>query len=82
MSVDHSHYQLKGRTYTSFGSTNSKIFLGGCIFVDNMSGHIHVEHQLRFLSSETIWAKQNYEKICLDNGIMVDTYLADNGVFK
>ena len=47
-----------------------------------MSGYIHVENQLGFLSSVTIRAKQNYEKMCLDNGIMVDTYLADNGVFR
>ena len=47
-----------------------------------MSVYIHVEHQLLFSSSETIWAKQNHEKLSLDHGIVVDTYLADNGVFK
>jgi hypothetical protein len=82
VSVDHFESRLKGRTYSSFGRSNSEKYVGGCIFVDHMSGYIHVEPQLGFSSSETIRAKQNYEKLCLDNGIMVDTFLADNGVFK
>ena len=47
-----------------------------------MSGYIHIEHQIKFSGSETIGSKQNHEKMCLDNGSMVNTYLADNGVFK
>ena len=66
----------------AFGRANSDQYVGGCIFVDHMSSYIHNEHQLGFSGSETIWAKQNYKKLCLDSGIMVDTYLVDNGVFK
>ena len=44
VSVDHFESRLKGRTYTSFGKTTSKQYVGGCIFVDHMSGYIHVEH--------------------------------------
>ena len=62
MSVDHFDSQPKEPTYISFVSRTSGNVVGGCIFVDNMSGYIHVEHQLGFLSSETIRAKQNYEK--------------------
>ena len=47
-----------------------------------MSSYIHVEHQLCFSSSETNRAKQAYESHCLDHGIMVDSYLVDNGGFK
>ena len=47
-----------------------------------MSGYIHVEHQLGFLNSETIQAKQNYGKTCFDHVILVNTYLADNRFFK
>ena len=56
--------------------------MGGCVFVGHMISYIQVEHQLEFSSPETIRTKQLYEKHCLDHGIMVDTYLADNGVFK
>ena len=43
---------------------------------------MHVGNQLGFPSSETILSNQNYKKMCLDHGIMVDTYFADNCVFK
>ena len=82
ISVDHFESRLKGRTRNSYGSPNSDMYVGGCIFVDHMSNYIHVEHQLGFSSSETIRAKQNFEKLALDHGVLVDSYLADNGVFK
>ena len=63
MTVDHFEYRLKGITYTSFVIITSEMFLGGCIFVDHMSGYIHIDYQLRFSNSETIQAKQRYE-IC------------------
>ena len=47
-----------------------------------MSGYLHVEHQLGFSSSKTIRAKQNFEKLALDHGVIAGSYHADNGVFK
>ena len=82
ISVDHFESRVKGRTRQSYGSSSSDQYVGGCIFVDHMSNYIHVEPQLGFSSSETIRAKQNFEKLSLDNGILIDSYLADNGVFK
>ena len=82
ISVDHIESRMKGQTITSFGRTMSEQYVGGCVFVDHMSSYIHVVHQLGFSSSETVRAKQSFEHHCLDHGIMIDTYLADNGVFK
>ena len=82
VSVDHYESRLKGRSYTSFGKATSEQYVGGCIFVDHMSSYIHVEHQLGFSSSETIRAKQNYEQLALESGVVVENYLADNGIFK
>ena len=82
VSVDHFESRLRGRTYTSFGKTTSDQYVGGCIFVDHMSGYIHIENQLGFSSSETIRAKQNFEQLALDNGVIVTNYMADNGLFK
>ena len=82
VSVDHFESRLKGRTIQSRGRATSDQYVGGCVFVDHMSGYIHVEPQLGFSSSETIRAKQNFEKFSLDHGVLVDSYLADNGVFK
>ena len=47
-----------------------------------MSGYVHVEHQLGFSGSETIRAKQNYGKLALDHGVIIENYLADNGIFE
>ena len=82
ISVDHFESCLLGRTLTSFGKSTSPQYKGGCVFVDHMSSYLHVEHQLGFSSSETIRAKQNFEKLALDNGVIVSTYHVDNGTFK
>ena len=47
-----------------------------------MSSLLHVEHQLGFSSPETIRAKQKFEKMALDFGVLINSYKADNGVFK
>ena len=47
-----------------------------------MSSKIHVEHQLRFSSLETIRAKQSFEQMSLANGVLFSDYHADNGVLK
>ena len=82
VATDHSESRIKKRTLSSFGRITLKQYVGGCLFVDHMSSYIHVEHQLGFSSSENIRAKQAYESHYLDHGIMVDSYLANNGVFK
>jgi len=82
ISVDHFESRLLGRTLTSFGKSTSPQYKGGCVFVDHMSSYLHVEHQLGFSSSETIRAKQSFEKISLDYGVIVASYHADNSTFK
>ena len=82
MSVDHFESRLKGRTYTSFGKTTSKQYVGGCIFVDHMSGYIHVEHQLGLSVVESLRAKHNFEQMALQHNVLVQNYHADNGIFN
>ena len=82
VSVDHFESRARGRTLTSLGRSSSDSYVGGCIFVDHMSGYIHVEEQLGFSGPETIRAKQSFEKFALDHGILIQNYLCDNGIFK
>ena len=82
MSVDHFESRLKGWTYESMGGMTADKYVGGCIFVNSMSSFRHVEHQLDFSGSETISTKQNFEKLSLDHGILVNSYKAANDVFK
>jgi hypothetical protein len=80
--VDHFECRQRGRTCDSYGKATSQQYKGGCLFVDHGSSYVHVEHQFGFSAVETIRAKQSYERICLDNGILVQDYLTDSGAFK
>ena len=40
VSVDHFESRIKGRTFNSFGQSTSEHFVGGCVFVDHMSGYL------------------------------------------
>jgi hypothetical protein len=82
VSADYFESRIKGCAYSSFGKTTSDQFVGECIFVDHMSGYVHVEHQLGFSSSETIRAKQSFEQLALGHGVLIENYLADNGIFN
>ena len=82
VSCDHFESRLRGRTYDSFGRPTSKTYVGGLILVDAASKYLHVEMQVGFTAAETIRAKQAYEKFAMDNGVVVQSYLTDNGVFK
>jgi hypothetical protein len=50
--------------------------------VDHGSGFLHVEHHFGFSAVETIRAKQAYEKMSLDSGVIIQSYLTDSGEFK
>jgi hypothetical protein len=43
---------------------------------------MHVKHQFGLFGVETIRANQSYERMCLDNGILVQDYLTDSDAFK
>ena len=82
VSVDHFESRLKGRTYESYGAASADKYIGGWIFVDSMSSFLYVEHQLGFSSPETIRSKQTFERMALDHGMLINSYKADNVVFK
>ena len=55
------------------------MFSGGCMFVDHASGYLHVEFQTHLNTHETINAKENFELMCRDNGVIPQAYVSDNG---
>jgi hypothetical protein len=63
--------RLTGRTYDSYGKTSSTKLKGGALYVEYDSGLFHCEHQVGFSAGETIRGKQSFEKMCMDNGVMV-----------
>ena len=80
ISIDHFKCVNKGRLFTSYGKTSAnEMYCGGCIFVDNFSGFVHVELQKHLDMVETMKAKENFESMALDYGVIPQTYLSDNG---
>jgi hypothetical protein len=80
VSINHFICWTLGRLYTRFGKTdNASLYRGGCIFVDNTTGLVHVEHQTSLTSHETLVAKERFEFACRDYGIIIQGYLYDNG---
>ena len=78
--IDHFVCKNKGRLFTSRGkSVPTDMYSGGCIFVDNYSGFVHVELQKHLNSLETLQAKDRFEAMALDFGVIPQTYLSDNG---
>ena len=47
--------------------------------MDHVSGYIHVEFQTNLNTHETINAKDNFELMCRDHGVVPQSYLTDNG---
>jgi hypothetical protein len=82
VSVDHFESRLLGRTFDPFGKITSDTYKGGCIFVDHFSGFTHVELQVGFSATETIQAKQEFERLAVSVGVYIESYLTDSGAFK
>ena len=80
ISVDHFVCSTKGRLFASRGKTKeTELFTGGCVFVDHASGYVHVELQKHLNTDETLLAKEAYELMCRDVGVIPQEYLSDNG---
>jgi hypothetical protein len=78
--VDHFICSTKGRLFTSKGkSKDDDMYSGGAIFVDQASGHIHIEFQTTMSSHATLIAKESFESTCRDYGVVPQSYLSDNG---
>ena len=52
---------------------------GGCIYFDHASGFINCEHQVNLTTHETLQAKEHFEQMCHDYGVIPQTYISDNG---
>lgn len=80
VSIDHFISSVKGRLFQGYnkGSDDTR-HVGGCIFIDHASSFIHVEFQSSLSSHETLRAKLAFERQCRDVGVVIQTYMSDNG---
>ena len=72
-----------GRLPTAYGREGpDNRYHGGTIFIDAVSGVIHVENQVSMGAGETIGSKQKFEQWIYDLAMVeVEHYCSDNGVF-
>ena len=82
VSVDHYQSAVPGRLYSSRGSTKVEdMYCEGSIFADHASGYLAVRHQVSLSAADTIKAKLSYDQEARDNGVTVQGFHTDNGVF-
>jgi hypothetical protein len=80
ISIDHFICATRGRLFGGRGKTEeTKMYKGGCIFVDSASGYVHVELQATLGTTETLQAKEAFKLMCRDAGVIPQEYLLDNG---
>ena len=80
ISMDHFICKTKGRLFTSAGkSLRQDMFSGGCLFIDHASSFVHVEFQVHLNTAESLEAKDKFERMCRDVGVVPQAYLSDNG---
>ena len=70
------------RIHTAGRERNYEKFCGSTVFCDAASHFIAVEHQVNLTAAETLKAKAVFERIGKDCGVEIQSYHADNGIFK
>jgi hypothetical protein len=79
IAVDHFVCSTRGHHFTSKEKTSeNEMYCGGCIFVDHATGHLHVEFQKHLNTHETLEAKESFELMCCDHGVIPQAYHSDN----
>jgi transposase InsO family protein len=81
VSVDHYVSSHKGRQYANRGRSISG-FCGGALFVDHATGKIAVHHQVSLGAADTIKSKLLFERNAFEDGVVVQAYHTDNGIFS
>ena len=75
--------RTKGRLLHSAGKEPDKDkFCGSTVFCDAASGYLHLEHQVTLNATDTIRAKENFERLAMQLGIDISSYHTDNGIFN
>jgi hypothetical protein len=80
IAVNHFLCSTRGHLFTSKGKTSeNEMYCGGCVFVDHATGHLHMEFQKHLNTHETLEAKESFELMCCDHGVIPQAYHSDNG---
>ena len=82
VSVDQYVSKVKGRTIDSFGlEPDHEKYCGGTIYCDHGSQLLHVGHQTSLRATDTVRSTKIFERMALSNGVAIQGYHGDNGIF-
>ena len=73
--------RVPGRAYTIKGGSSSIKYQGGTLFYDAASGKIFISHQVGLTAEETIQSKIRIEREAMGEGISIQAYHTDNGIY-
>jgi hypothetical protein len=80
IAVNHFVCSTEGRLFKSRGKmSKSEMYCGGCMFTDHATGYLHVEFQKHLNTHETLEAKQKFQLMCRDHGVVPQAFISDNG---
>lgn len=72
-----------GRLPHTYGrESEASKYVGGTIFIDEASGFTYLENQVSVNATETIRAKNRFEREASRHGIRIKPYRADNGIYR
>ena len=58
------------------------MFLGGCIFIDHVSGYVSIKTQVDINSTETVKAKLTLDREAQSQVVLIKGYHTDNWIFN
>jgi hypothetical protein len=58
--------------------SDSEMFDGSCVFIDSVTGFIHLVLQVNLNTHETLNAIHEFEQVCRDHGVVPQLYHSDN----
>ena len=83
MSADHYISRAPGRLYHTKGKSDpSYMFSVVCVFIYHSSGYVRIKHQVAINATETAKAKLPFERENQIQGVMINVYHTDNGIFN
>ena len=83
VSADHYISRAPGRFYhTKMKSDQSDMFSGGCVFIDNASGYVSINHQVAINDTKTVKEKLTFDREAQIQGVVIKVYHTDNGIFN
>jgi hypothetical protein len=75
--------KVKGRLlHTAGREPQQDRYSASSVFYDGYAGTINFQHQVTTNATDSIMAKDSYERMALSYGVVVESYHTDNGIYK